>query len=240
MNKKITLLLLGLFAVVYNAKSANAFSSPFNLDNESFTLNNANLGAADATGNSAINTTANPNGFGSQFDTSGTFLLLGANDPNQGIDSGSNANENSSNVSATAPINIDSNNISAGEINFQFDYSFQGNDTFNQDSFLVALIGGSSTFEQIVSEGTYGNSSFNGNVDISTLTPGNYDLFVSLNESTAPGNSAVGFDNFVVSEVGTAPPPAEVPFGAAPNTGIFILGSLYAGSSYLKRRKTSS
>ena len=232
MNKKITLLLLGLFAVAINAKSAKAFTTPFNLDNESFALDNNNLGANNVSGTSSINATSNPEGFENQFDATdgNTFLLLGANDPSQGINSGTNAAENNINVTARSTFNVDASNISAGTLNFGFDYSFQGtNDTF--DSFFVALAPtGNAPNKLILTQPNYGGGNINRNIDISDLTPGNYDLVVSLTESTFAGNSAAAFDNITIQ---------AVPFGAAPNTGIFILGSLYAGSSYLKRRKMS-
>lgn len=234
MNKKITLALLGLFATAYSAKPANAFTSPFNIDNTSFTLNNDNLGTNSAAGSSTIGTAANPDGFDSVFNTTGnTFLLLGADDPSLAINSGTNANEDNANVTATYAFDIDADNINAGTLKLDFDYSFQGTDTFDQDSFFVTLTG-PSTFIPIVSQGDYGSGSFSDTIDISTLTAGTYTLSVDLDESTFPGNSAAGFDNIAISEVPTA-----VPFGTSTNTGILILGGLYAGSSYLKRRKIS-
>ena len=246
MNNKITLLLLGLFAVACNAKPASAFTSPFNIDNSDFTVDPGTLGSNSAAGNSTINTTSttdSPYGFGTQFDTSDTnsFLLLGAVDVDSGINDGGNKTLNSTNVNATStPFMIDSVNIAVGTVDFEFDYSFQGTDDFS-DNFNIELrpenaaIG---TGTRILRTGNYGGGSVSQNIDISGLSEGNYVVGISLTEATGDtDNSAAGFDNFVVSQ--TAPPATPVPFGAAPNTGIFILGSLYAGSSYLKRRKMS-
>ena len=246
MNKKITLLLLGLFAVAVNAKSANAFGSPFSIDNENFTLNN-NFGVNNASGAATIDNTATPDGFGFEFDDSGTFLLLGADDPNDTINNGSNVdttnattNVTNTNVTATSPsFNLTQDNINAG-LNVQFDWSFQGTENF-QDNFFVALAPAGQSPNKLVlpPQQLFGAGNVDQNVDVSSYTPGDYQLVVSLSESTLAGNSAAGFDNIFVSEVAPPPPATPVPFGAAPNTGIFILGSLYAGSSYLKRRKMS-
>ena len=246
MNKKITLLLLGLFAVAYHAKPANAFGSPFSIDNKDFTLNPGNLGLSEADADSTINSNANPNGFEGQFDaTNGnTFLLLGATDVDSGINAGDNAALSNTNVSAiSAPFTIDADNISAGKINFQFDYSFQGtNDLL--DSFLIGVqpVGDADNLVPLVFQQSYDSGFVDTDLDVSSgFSAGNYELGIYLTESNAgSGNSAAGFDNIFVSEVAPPPPATPVPFGAAPNTGIFILGSLYAGSSYLKRRKMSS
>ena len=243
MNKKTTLLLLGLFAVACNAKSANAFSSPFSIDNTQFTVNPGNLGLNNADANSTINTTANPNGFGGQFDATdgNTFLLLGASDVGSGINAGGNAAMNNSDVEAVSTsFALDADNISAGKINFQFDYSFQGTDSQSDDLFIDLRPVGQTVGTELVAQTTYGGGFFDQEVDISNFSEGDYELAVFLNEANRDSrNSAAGVDNIFISEV--APPPATpVPFGAAPNTGIFILGSLYAGSSYLKRRKMSS
>ena len=254
MNKKITLLLLGLFAVAINAKSANAIgNTPFNIDNTDFTIRDSSnnvdntLGINNAAGNSTINTTANPNGFNSKFDTTGgnTFLLLGATDDASSINAGGNTTLNGTNSVATSiPFAIDSTNISDGAINFKFDYSFQGNFS-PRDNFAIQVRpeGSNATGAELVFRNTYSEGSEDINLDLGAgsefntlgFTNGDYEMAILLNESNGDTrNSAAGFDNFSVSSV-----PTPVPFGAAPNTGIFILGSLYAGSSYLKRRKMS-
>ena len=247
MNKKITLLLLGLFAVAVNAKSANAFSSPFSIDNEQFTVNPSTYGINNASANSFINTTANPNGFEGQFDFASdpgnTFLLLGATNVSQSINGITNNSLDKVNSDATStPFSIDAGNINAG-LNIQFDWSFQGtNDA--RDSFYVGIqpVGNSSNVVDVIDVLNYGSGSVDQNVNLAGLglTPGDYEMTIALTESNiGSGNSAAGFDNVFVSEVAPPPPATPVPFGAAPNTGIFILGSLYAGSSYLKRRKMS-
>ena len=257
MNKKITLLSLGLFAVVCNAKSANALSSPLGIDNTDFTVSPGNIGLNNAAGNSTINTTASPNGFGGQFATTkgNTFLLLGAVDVGSGIEAKGNAAINNTNVSAVSPpFTIDADNISAGKLNFKFDYSFQGNNDL-LDSFLIGVqpVGDKDNSAPLVFRQGYSDGFVDKDLDVSGFKAGDYELEIFLTESnaeneTGSGNSAAGFDNFFISPV-TPPTPAAVsfnaaaptavPFGAAPNTGIFILGSLYAGSSYLKRRKMS-
>ena len=243
MNKKITLLLLGFFAVAVNAKSANAFSSPFSIDNTDFTVSPGSHGLNDAAGDSNINSTNNPDGFEGQFDaTNGnTFLLLGATDVDNGIDAGGNTTLDDTNVSAiSTPFEIDAGNIAAGKINFQFDYSFQGTSSL-LDSFLIGVRPqGGGALSPLAFQQSYDSGFVDTDLDVSGLSAGNYELGIFLTESNAGvGNSAAGFDNIFVSEVAPPPPATPVPFGAAPNTGIFILGSLYAGSSYLKRRKMS-
>ena len=249
MNKKITLLLLGLFAVACNSKSANAFSSPFSIDNEQFTVSPSTYGINNASANSTINTTANPNGFENRFDfasdSSNTFLLLGATDVANTIDGGNNTALDSVNSDATsAPFILDAGNIDAG-LKIKFDWSFQGTNSL-RDSFYVGIQpegDDGSNLVDIINELNYGGGSVDQDIDFTGLglTPGNYEMKIFLTESNiGSGNSAAGFDNIFVSEVAPPPPATPVPFGAAPNTGIFILGSLYAGSSYLKRRKMSS
>ena len=237
MNKKITLLLLGLFAVACNAKSANAFTSPFSLDNTDFTVSPSSRGLNNAAGNSAINTTATP-GFGGQFDAANgnTFLLLGATDTSSAIDGVNNTNlvDDNNSFAVSDTINIDQTNIDAGAINFKFDYSFQGTDD-TLDSFFVQLrpkSGTSGSNQTLVSRTNYGTGTVDESIDITGFSTGDYELRIILNEANGDNEySAAGFDNVTVK---------NVPFGVAPNTGILILGGLYAGSKYLKRRKMSS
>ena len=249
MNNKISLLLLGLFAVAYNAKPANAFSSPFSIDNEQFTVSPSTLGINNASANSTINTTANPDGFGSQFDftddPSNTFLLLGATSTSDTINSGTNAPLSNVNSDATsASFTLDAGNIDAG-LNIQFDWSFQGTND-SRDSFFVGIqpVGDDGrNLVDVVNELNYGGGSVDQDIDLASfgLTPGDYEMKIFLTESNIGfGNSAAGFDNIFVSQVTPPTSPTSVPFGVSPNMGFFILGGLYAGSSYLKRRKMNS
>ena len=238
---KIVLLSLGFSSVIWNANPANAIIGTEVLDNTNFTIDT--VGINNAAGNSTIDNTATPNGFGSQFDDNNgnSFLLLGATDTNSTIDGiPTNSVQDNVNVTATSvPFNISSDNISDGALNFGFDWSFQGTNEA-LDSFFIGIAPtgtGSSNiiFPLLVNQTSYGSGTFNSNYDVSGLSAGNYDLIVSLTESTGTGNSAAGFDNFAISE-----PPNDVPFGVSPNSGLLILSVLFGGSSYLKRRKSAA
>ena len=236
---KIILLLLGFSSVIWNANPANAIIGTEYIDNTAFSIDT--FGLNNAAGNSTIGTTADPEGFNRQFDTTvgNTFLLLGATDVDSTINGGPTNNTQSTvNVTATYnTVDITPSNISDGLLNISFDWAFQGtNQTF--DSFLVGLVpegggvGGLGDGVVILPQGNYDIQNFNDNIDISGLNAGNYDLIVSLTDATLPGNSAAGFDNITISEV-----PVGVPFKVSPNLGLFILGGLFLSSSHLKRRK---
>ncbi len=237
---KIALFLLGFSSFVWNANPANAILRSVNLNNEDFTIDPSGLGSNNAAGNSTINITSTPNGFGSTFNISDTFLLLGASDVNSTINGApTNSTQSNTNVRATySSLDITQANIDNG-LNFAFNWAFQGTDD-TLDSFLIGLApqgtGVNGIESYIFIQGNYdSNQTVNQNVDLSGLTsgPGSYDFIVSLSEADGPGNSAAGFDNIVVS-------PANVPFEVSPTMGFLILGGLYGGSSYLKRRKSAA
>ena len=224
---KIALVLLGFSHIFWNSNPANALTGSLSLSNEDFTISGS--GINNAPGNSTIDNTAPPNGFGNHFDDSGTFLLLGATDPNVGISS-SPGNANSSGISPT--FDITNQNKSLG-LNLAFDWAFQGDSTI--DSFQVLIA--NSDLSQLVtafSQNTYGSGTFTGTVDISSLAPGtDYSVYVTLNEAIANGNSAAGFDNIAISAV-------AVPFEFSPGLGLLMMGGLFGGSTYLKKRKLAA
>ncbi len=239
---KMAILLLGIASITWNANPAKAISGTSSLDNEDFTIDT--VGINNAPGNSIIDDTNTPTGFGFQFDNAGTFLLLGATDTGSLINgSPTNSGQNNVNVTATsAPFEITASNISDGFLNFNFDWSFQGtNDVF--DSFFIGIAPtgtGSSNiiFPLLVNQSSYGFGTVDTDYDISGLSAGDYDLIVSLTESTGAGNSAAAFDNISISEV--PPDPTPVPFEASPTLGLLIVGGLFGGSSYLKRRQSAA
>ena len=218
---KVILFLLGVSPLVWNANPASAITDSLEIDNTSFTVDT--IGDNAASGDLAIDNTE----FGDIFADGDTFLLLGATSANANIAA------SSPNVNATATFanfEISSDNVSDGSLNFSFDWAFAG-DNDALDNFFVGIgpTGGSVT-NFVTFQASYGSGTFDQSIDISGLTPGNYDLVVSLTESTGPGNSAAGFDNIAIS---------SVPFEFSPALGLFLVGGLFGGSSYLKRKKAA-
>lgn len=255
-NSQVAFFLLGAFSLVGNANPAGAVTGTEPIDNTAFTIVPSTLGLTNAPHNSviddsAVSTGANsPNfggGFGNQFNTTGdTFLLLGATNTDKRINEGTttsstndgNRAQNATNVTATfASFAIDADDLYDG-IAFSFNYAFRGTTTSNLDSFVIGIAptgeGPSSpNFVPFVAQVTYGGGTFSNTVDFTGLglSPGQYDFIISLTEATTAGNSAVGFDNFVLTDV--------VPFDFSPSLGLLLVG-VVGGASYLKRKKAIS
>ena len=226
---KIALVLLGFSPIFWNTDPAHAVTGSLNLDNEDFTfISGQDNGVNNAAGNSNIDETATPQGFGNHFSDSDTFLLLGATDPSSNISS----SPASQNVTAfSEQFEIDSRDIQEGVV-VEFDWAFQGTDD-ESDSFVVRIINSSeSDIATVITENSYGQGSYSGIVDVSDFSGGSdYSLFVTLNEGAFDGkNSAAGFNNISVS----------VPFEFSPGLGLLMMGGLFGGSTYLKRRKLAS
>jgi hypothetical protein len=235
---KIALILLGASPLFWNSNPAHAISGNLALDNGSFLIAPSNTGVTTAPGSSNIDNSTTIPSFGDKFSDSGTFLLLGTNNPAGSTIQGSGG-VNSSGTSPT--FELTSSNISRG-LDLSFDWAFQGNSgtggpnnvygTTNADSFRV-FIANPDLDETVLAfqQSAYGSGSFNDTVDISSLTPGNdYSVYVSLTEAAGLGNSAAGFDNIGVG----------VPFEFSPSLGLLMMGGLFGGHTYLKRRKLAA
>jgi hypothetical protein len=256
---KVALFLLGVSPLVWNANPASAISTNVTIDNTSFAIS-PSIGVNNAPHNSAIENNSistiagAPNfggGFGDKFasTTGDTFLLLGASNTAKNINQGTttntanNGNRFDSNVNVDAryqSFSVDADDVQDG-LNFSFDWAFRGTTTDFGDRFVIGFVptgenAGSEDFKTILSQVNYGDGTFSGNASLTGLTPGNYDLLISLSEATTIGNSAVGFDNFAIADV---PSSTTVPFEFSPTMGLLLVGSVFGGSSYLKRRKAA-
>jgi hypothetical protein len=255
-NSQVALFLLGAFSLVGNANPAGAVTGSITINNTDFTIAPNTLGLNNAPHDSVIdNSTASigansPNyggGFGNQFNTTGdTFLLLGATNTDKRINEGTttsgtndgNRLQNNTNVTATfASFTVDADDLSQG-LAFSFDYAFRGVTTTGFDSFAIGIAptgeGPSSPdFVLFTGNSTYSSGTYSNTVDFTDLglSPGQYDFIVTLTEATTTGNSAVGFDNFVLTDV--------VPFDFSPSLGLLLVG-VFGGASYLKRKKAIS
>ncbi|VEP18382.1 conserved exported hypothetical protein [Hyella patelloides LEGE 07179] len=224
---KVALFLLGVSPIVWNANPVRAITGTEAIDNTSFTVTPSTLGDNSASGALAIDNSE----FGDIFADGDTFLLLGATSDDASI-AASSDDVNSSGQSGLFSVTTD--NITNG-LDVTFDWAFQGNGEAS-DSFSVS-IAGSGGLVTLLNQPTYGGGTFSQNVDVSSLTAGDYTFFISLAESNTPfsGNSAAGFDNISITEV----PSAAVPFVFSPALGLFFVGGLFGGSSYLKRKQTA-
>ncbi len=229
---KIALILLGFSPLFWNSNPAHALTGSLNLNNENFTSDGGPLDI-DAPGTSTINTTSTPNGFGGHFSSTGgdTFLLLGGNDATKTIP---NTRENANSYAYSEVFTLTAGNIASDSLKFTFDWAFQGNvEALGSDSFEVfiydsALTTPTSIFKQTTFGQAYAQEE---TVDISGFAPGDYVFYVTLNENTGNGNTAAGFDNISV---------AAVPFEFSPGLGLLIVGGLFGGHTYLKRRKLAT
>ena len=235
---KIALVLLGFSPILWNTNSAQAVTGSLNIDNEDFTVIQ-NFGVNNAPGNSTIdNTATTSNGFGDHFSDadSNTFLLLGASDPNSTINAGTNnAQEGANSLALSTNFEIDETNRTNG-LDVSFDWAFQGtNDIF--DEFVVAIANSDfSEFQTLIEQDTYGSGTVNQSFDVSGLAAGtDYSLYVAVNEADNFGNSAAGFDNITV-----APTSVGVPFEFSPSLGLLMMGGLFGGHAYLKRRRSAA
>ncbi|GAB4534779.1 MAG: hypothetical protein Tsb0014_21210 [Pleurocapsa sp.] len=234
----IALALLGFSPILWNSSPAHAVTGSLSIDNTDFTVIQ-NFGVNNAPGDSTIDNTAISDGFGDQFsDTGGnTFLLLGASDPTSTINGGTNAGQEDGNSVATSTtFEITQDNIDNG-LDVSFDWAFQGNGSAF-DEFVVAITNSSFTeFKELINQDSYGSGTVDQSFDISSLSTGtDYMLYVAVNEANNFGNSAAGFDNISVAPT----PPVGVPFEFSPTLGLLIMGGLFGGSSYLKRRRLSA
>ena len=240
---KIALVLLGLSPIFWNTDPAHAVTGSLNIDNTDFTIDpfsqGQGYGVNNAAGDSTIDNTATPNGFGDHFSDSNdnTFLLLGATDPDANITgTPTNSGQASENTDAwSTTFEIDDDNLADG-LDVKFDWAFQGNNS-NLDSFVVAITNSDfSQYLQIVEQETYDVGTVDQSFDVSSLATGtDYRLYIALTESPIPNNSAAGFDNISV-----APTSVGVPFEFSPSLGLLMMGGLFAGSTYLKRRKLAA
>ena len=224
---KIALVLLGFSPIFWNSNPAQAVTGNLNLDNEDFTFTPGGAGVNNAPGNSAIDNSATIN-FGDHFDDSGTFLLLGTSDATGSAGSG---NPSQNTVSLSQQFDITSSNHASG-LYVSFDWAFNGTDDTN-DSFVVKISDqDENNILDIMTQSSYGSGTFNQKVDVSSLAVGtDYNLLVILNEQASDGrNSAAGFDNISVA----------VPFEFSPGLGLLMMGGLFGGSTYLKKRKLAA
>jgi len=191
----------------------------------------------------AINTSAPANGFGNVF--TDNFLLLGANSTDANIPTDSLRNNNS--VAGSIPFAITSTDA-AQPLTVTFNWAFQGNATGNindADSFSIVIQNTDPNANDIetifqrtlvTTDTIPGYGSAIGQIGTiipgNTLTPGNYEILISLNENTTTNrSSAAGFNNISLST-----PAAPVPFGFSTNTSLLVFGGMFYGMNKLKKK----
>jgi hypothetical protein len=255
---KIALVLLGASPIFWNSNPAQALT--LSLDNTTFTnkftgsgylVNNAARSStiddtAVATGTQLTYNTGSGGGFGNRFSNNGdTFLLLGATNTSQTINGGSGTNSNKGQSEQNTIAQSPTFTLSQFDINndliVSFDWAFYGTQNSSGsivDDFKVTIENDNYSATVLPSMTNFGQGTFSGTVDLAGLqSNSNYRLLVTLNEDAGAltGNSAAGFDNIALAPTGTA-----VPFEFSPSLGLLLMGGLFGGHTYFKRRKLAA
>jgi hypothetical protein len=234
-------LLLTAASLLFAAKPAEALTgdigsftpSEFTQDSGTVTsvTSNNNINQASTTGGA---------GFGGYFTSE--FLLLGAQNSdttipldNQGTIN--NSRNDSIALSPSFPItqSIINNRTS---IRVEFNYAFNGNNSASAfDNFEVQLYDGSNLVDaspvySISAPAGYGSGTGKAIFPTSSLLADtNYQLQLTVNESTSTGSSAAGFNQITVT---------SVPFEFSPAQGLLAVGGIWGISAYLKRKKAAA
>ncbi|MBD2568558.1 hypothetical protein H6G59_11720 [Anabaena lutea FACHB-196] len=225
--------------ITLSAQSAQALN--FTLAPGDFSIIQG-IGDNNSSSTIAINTSAPANGFGNVFTS--TFLLLGANTTDANIPNDSLKNNNS--VARSIPFAVSVADV-AQPITMTFNWAFNGDSSggFNdKDSFNIAIIktdnsNGAQLFERTVDPSDaipgygFGINDIGTLIAANTLSAGNYQIFISLNENTDFSNrsSAAGFNNIILSTPGT-----PVPFGFSTNMSLLVFGGMFYGMNKLKKK----
>ncbi|NJK60194.1 MAG: hypothetical protein HC918_08110 [Oscillatoriales cyanobacterium SM2_1_8] len=170
-----------------------------------------------------LNTTATPDGFGNRF--ASTFVSIGHNNGSTAITAGGSPRPGISRVAAPSRQIA----VTAAEpfVTLTFDYAFQGNNPGSVNSWSVVLQNVATLNVQSFLSGQ--TALMNGSVSIVDLAPppGNYQLEFELLEGNGCCNTALGFNNVVVT--------TQVPYELEAGAG---LGVLALGFGYRKWRKS--
>jgi hypothetical protein len=225
--KQIGLFVITASSLLLIAKPSQSVT--FNLSPSDFT-NSSDTVDTNASNTGGINKTAIPNGFGDFF--SSNYLLLGASGTDSDISAGPNFGNHSAVTSDTFSINSVG---AANPVSVRFDWAFQGSVTTSADEFVITLSNTTNSTDYPVfnQESPAYRSNYGEVATVNNLTPGEYNLYIDLNEAKGSGNSALrntaaGFDNISVE---------AVPFEFSPAQGLLAVGSLWGVSAFIKRRK---
>ncbi|WP_237741524.1 hypothetical protein [Anabaena sp. PCC 7108] len=225
--------------ITLSAESAQALN--FTLAPGNFSVTQG-IGDNNASSGIAINTQAPSNGFGGLFTSN--FLLLGANSNDANIPNDSLRNNNS--TATSIPFAISSTDADQ-PITVTFNWAFQGNATGvinDADSFSIVIQNTDPnandaaiifqrtlvTTDSIPGYGSVTNQTGD-IIPANSLTPGDYEILISLNENTNNRSSAAGFNNITVSTPGT-----PVPFGFSTNMSLLAFGGMFYGMNQLKKK----
>ncbi|WP_413174912.1 hypothetical protein [Anabaena azotica] len=220
--------------ITLSAQSAQALN--FTLAPSDFTITQG-IGNNSASSAIAINTSAPANGFGNIFNSN--FLLLGANTTDPNIPNDSLRNNNSE--ATSIPFVITSTDA-AQPITMTFNWAFNGNSLggFNdKDNFNIALIktdlsDGAQLFERTVDTSDaipgygFGINDLGTVITANSLSAGNYQIVISLNENGNTRSSAAGFNNIILST-------PTVPFGFSTNASLLVFGGVFYGMNKLRK-----
>ncbi|MDJ0898837.1 MAG: hypothetical protein QNJ55_08490 [Xenococcus sp. MO_188.B8] len=176
---------------------------------------------------SGINTISGSEGFDNYFNS--TYLLLGADNGDTNI---SDSPASGDSVAFTGNTFEISSTDATNGVTFAFDWAFQGTESGVQDEFFISFINTTLTQSfDVFNKESPGYGEGTESLFLTNLTPGDYELEITLNEAGGrndDGNTAAGFDNITVS---------SVPFEFSPSVGLIMMGGIFAFSRYAKSRK---